>query len=232
MEHRNGWSHHMDRDLVDQVVDTAASVVASGAISTSGHGNVSLRAPGAEEMYFTSAPSLKGLTADGIVRVGLDGTLIEGALPPIQGAVVAMHTAMYVDRPDVGCVLHTHSPWATAYAVARQPIDVWIEALAMFGLADGVPVAGYVPRGSDRAIAEIRAAVRPGNPAVLLANHGVLVFHRTPALAVLTGGVIEEAAQASINARALGGPVPIEEEMRAAALQRAMAFEASGTQKA
>jgi L-fuculose-phosphate aldolase len=220
----------MDQDLVDQVIHTAASVVASGAISVNGHGNVSVRVPGAEEMYFTSAPSLKGLTADGVVRVGLDGTLIEGALPPIQGAVVAMHTAMYADRADVGCVIHTHSPYATAYAVARQPIDVWIEALAMFGLADGVPVAGYAPRGSAEAVAEIRNAVRPGNPAVLLANHGVLVFHRTPELAVLVGGVVEEAAQASLNARAAGGPVAIPEEMRAAALQRAMAFEAAGTQ--
>jgi L-ribulose-5-phosphate 4-epimerase len=221
---------HMDQDLVDQVVSTANAVVASGAISANGHGNVSLRVPGAEEMYFTSAPSLKGLTAEGVVRVGLDGTLLEGVLPPIQGAVVAMHTVMYADRADVGCVLHTHSPWATAYAVARKPIDVWVEALAMFGLGDGVPVAGYGPRGSDQAIAEIRAAVRPGNPAVLLANHGVLVFHRTPELAVVVGGVVEEAAQASINARGLGGPVAIEEGMRAAALQRAMSFEAAGAQ--
>lgn len=222
----------MDQDLVDQVIHTAGSVVASGAISANGHGNVSIRVPGAEEMYFTSAPSLRGLTADGVVRVGLDGSLIEGALPPIQGAVVAMHTAMYADRNGVGCVIHTHSPYATAYAVARRPIDVWIEALAMFGLADGVPLAGYAPRGSDEAVAEIRGAVRPGNPAVLLANHGVLVFHRTPELAVLVGGVVEEAAQASINAHRIGGPVVIPEEMRSAALQRAMAFEASGTQSA
>jgi L-fuculose-phosphate aldolase len=172
---------------------------------------------------------LRGLTADGVARVGLDGTPLEGSLPPIQGAVVAMHTAMYADRDDVGCVIHTHSPAATAYAVARRPIGCWIEALAMFGLPDGVPVAGYGPRGSDEAAAEIRKAVRPGNPAVLLANHGVLVFHRTPELAVLVGGVVEEAARASLSAAGLGGPVEIEEEMRSAALQRAMAFEETGT---
>ena len=180
-------------------------------------------------MLFTSAPSLRGLGPDGVVRVGLDGGLREGRLPPIQGAVVAMHTAMYVDQPEVGCVLHTHSPYATAHAVAHREIDCWIEALAMFGLADGVPVAGYGPRGSDEAVAHIRAAVRPGVPAVLLANHGVLVFHRTPELAVLVGGVVEEAAQAAINAAALGGPVAVPPDLRAAALQRAMAFEAAGT---
>ena len=221
----------MDSGLVDQVIAAASAVIAGGAISHNGHGNVSIRV-GEDEMYYTSAPSLRGLTAHGISRVGLDGGLREGSLPPIQGAVVAMHTAMYQDRPDVGCVVHTHAPYATAYAVANQPIGCWIEALAMFGLPDGVPSAGYAPRGSAEAVANIRGAVIPGNPAVLLANHGVLVFHRSVDLAVLALGVIEEAAQASINARGIGGPVAIPEAMRAAALQRAMAFDAAGTRTA
>ena len=149
----------MDKDLASQVADIAQRVVASGAISANGHGNVSLRVPEAAEMYFTAGPSLRGHPASAVVRVGLDGTLLEGDLPPIQGAVVAMHTAMYADHPDVGCVVHTHSPYATAYAVARRPIGCWVEALAMFGLADGVPVAAYGPRGSAEAVASIRAAV-------------------------------------------------------------------------
>jgi len=219
----------MDKDLADQVVDIAQRVVASGAISANGHGNVSVRVPGAEEMYFTAGPSLRNHPASAVVRVGLDGTLLEGDLPPIQGAVVAMHTAMYADQPDVGCVLHTHSPYATAYAVAHRTIGCWVEAMAMFGLATGVPVAGYGPRGSAQAVANIRASVTPGVPAVLLANHGVLVFHRTPELAILVGGVVEEAAQAGINAAALGGPVEIPAELRAAALQRAMSFDSRGT---
>ncbi len=219
----------MDSAFVDQVIAAAGVVLAGGAISHNGHGNVSLRVPGGHEMYFTSAPSLRGLTVAGVARVGLDGQLREGNLPPIQGAVVAMHTAMYAASPEVGCVIHTHAPYATAYAVANQPIDCWIEALAMFGLADGVPLAGYAPRGSDEAVEEIRRAVRPGNPAVLLANHGVLVFHRNIELAAMALGVVEEAAQASINARALGGAVTIPDTMRAAAFQRAMSFEAAGT---
>ena len=146
----------MDSGLVEQVIAAAAAVIGGGAISTNGHGNVSVRVPGSDEMYFTSAPSLRGLTASGVARVGLDGALREGVLPPIQGAVVAMHTAMYEDHEDVGCVIHTHSPYATAYAVANRPIECWIEALAMFGLPDGVPVAGYAPRGSAEAVANIR----------------------------------------------------------------------------
>ena len=219
----------MDKDLVNQVVDIAHRVVASGAISANGHGNVSIRVPGADEMYFTAGPSLRNHAPSAVVRVRLDGTLLEGELPPIQGAVVAMHTAIYEDHPDVGCVLHTHSPYATAYAVANRPIGCWVEALAMFGLPTGVPVADYGPRGSDQAVANIRGAITPGVPAVLLSNHGVLVFHRTPELAIMVGGIVEEAAQAGINAAGIGGPVEIPEELRAAALQRAMTFESLGT---
>ncbi|MGO9963689.1 MAG: class II aldolase/adducin family protein [Acidimicrobiales bacterium] len=219
----------VDRDMVDQVVEVARRVVASGAISANAHGNVSLRVAGEDEIYFTAGSTLRDHPGEAVVRVGLDGVLREGLLPPIQGAVVDMHTAMYADQADIGCVIHTHSPYATAYAVAHLPIGCWVEALAMLGLPDGVPLAGYGPRGSEQAIGNIRAAVVPGVPAVLLANHGVLVFHRTAELAIMIGGIVEEAAQAGVNACGLGGPVPIPSDMKAAALQRAMTLERRGT---
>ena len=222
----------MDKSYVDEVLSAASRVVASGAISANGHGNVSIRVDGEDEMYFTSAPSLHGIGAGDVVRVGLDSQLREGELPPIQGAVVDMHTGLYTERPTVQCVIHTHSPFATAFAVARRRIEVWIEALAMFGLHEGVPVAEYAPRGSEQAVANIRAALTEEGSAVLLANHGVLVYHRNPDLATVVGGVVEEAAQAAIHASAIGGPVEVPPEMRAAALQRTMAFAEAGTRTA
>ena len=222
----------MDRDLVDQVIDTAGRLAAGGAIGPNMHGNVSLRVPGEDEMYFTAGTSMRDHPRALVVRVGLDGTLREGALPPIQGAVVDMHASRYVDDDTVGCVVHTHAPFATAFAVAQREIGCWIEALAMFGLQSGVPLAGYAPRGSSAAVTAIREAVVPGVPAVLLANHGVLVFHRTPELAILINGVVEEAAAAGYHATALGGPVELPTEMRAAALQRAMTFDAAGARHA
>src|ERR1700745_3162429 len=129
---RGRWG--MDKDLADQVAGIASRVVASGAISANGHGNVSVRVPGADEMYFTAGPSLRDHPASAVVRVGLDGTLLEGELPPIQGAVVAMHTAMYADNPEGGCVLHTHSPYATAYAVSHLRIEREVGALVIVGV--------------------------------------------------------------------------------------------------
>jgi len=161
-------------------------------------------------MYFTAGPSLRNHAPSAVVRIGLDGVLLEGDLPPIQGAVVAMHTAMYADHADVGCVLHTHSPFATPTPWPTVQSDVWVEALAMFGLPSGVPVASYGPRGSEQAVANIRAAITPGVPAVLLANHGVLVFHRTPELAIQNWRNRGRAAQAGLNSSGLGGSVEIQ----------------------
>jgi L-ribulose-5-phosphate 4-epimerase len=215
----------MDKDLVGQVVDAAAAVMASGAMSASGHGSVSLRVPGTDEMYFTGGPSLQRLRPESVARVGLDGDLLKGEIAPIQAAAVAMHTTIYQDQPGAACVVHTHSPYATAHAVAHKRLGCWTEAMAMFGMADGVPVAAYGPCGSNQAVTNIRQALVPGVPAVLLANHGVLVFHRSPELAVIVGQILEEAAQAAITAEHLGGPVQIPPHLRDAALQQAMAFE-------
>ncbi len=88
--------------LAEQVADTAAAVVASGAISANGHGNVSIRIPDSQEMLFTTAPTLRGLTPEMVARVRLDGEIVEGEVPPINEAVIDMHTAIYADQPQAG----------------------------------------------------------------------------------------------------------------------------------
>ena len=219
-------------DSLDQeLIRTVQAVTASGAVSMSGHGNVSLRVPGRDELLFTAGGSLSGFERDGIVRLALDGRILEGELPPIAAAVVDMHTAIYQDRPDTGCVIHTHSPFATAFAVAGRPIECWTEAFGIFGLEDGVPVAGYGPRGSRESVDNIRAALGARTQAVLLANHGVLAFHQTAAQTVNLGVIIEEAAQSAVYATGIGGARVIPAEMLRASHDRAAAFQAAGVQR-
>ena len=219
-------------DLRRQLLETAARVNSSGLLSMSGHGNLSLRVPGKDEMLFTAGGSLRDLPLQAIVRIGLDGTLLEGELPPLANAVVHMHTGVYQRLDDVGCVLHTHSPYATAFAVARREIECWTEAMAIFGLGAGVPVAAYGPRGSEVAVANIRALLSPEIRAVLLANHGVLAFHRSSAETVSVNVVLEEAAQSAIYAAGIGGATVIPPEMIEASFMRAADFALSGPARA
>lgn len=219
------------RELRAELVETARAIVRSGAISMSGHGNISLRIPGRDEVLYTAGPTLSGVEESSIVRLSLDGTVLEGEVPPLAAAVISMHTAIYQDRPETGCVLHTHSPYATACAVANRPIEGWTEAFGIFGLEDGVPLAAYGARGSEQAIQNIRAVLTPKTRAVLLANHGVLCFHKTPALAVQMNVIVEEAAQAAIYAGAIGGAKVVPPELLHASHERAATFEAAGTQR-
>jgi L-fuculose-phosphate aldolase len=212
--------------LRQQLAETAHAVVRSGAISMSNHGNISVRVPDRDELLYVG--TLTDLNDGHIVRLGLDGTVLEGELPPLAAAVVDMHTAIYQERPETGCVIHTHSPYATAFAVARRPIECWTEGFGIFGLDDGVPVAGYGPRGSKQSVDNIRAVLGARSKAVLLANHGVLAFEKTPQATVNLGVVVEEAAQAAIFAQGLGGPQAIEPELLRASFDRAAAFNAAG----
>lgn len=167
----------MDKGMVEQLLDVARGVVAGGAIGGNGHGNISLKVPGAPELYHTGGYSLRDHPASSVVRLGMDGSLLEGTLPPIQRAVVQMHAMAYAD-PVVTCVVHTHAPFATAFAVAHRRIEPWVEGMAMFGLADGVPLAAYGPRGSEASLEHIRAALLPGTPAVLPAGMRAAALQR------------------------------------------------------
>lgn len=217
--------------LRSELVGTARAIVRSGAISMSGHGNISIRVPGRDEILYTAGPTLNGFDELSIARLSLDGAVLEGEVPPLAAAVIAMHLAIYQERPDTGCVLHTHSPFATAFAVANRPIEGWTEAFGIFGLEDGVPLAAYGARGSEQAIQHIREALTPTTRAVLLANHGVLCFHHTPAQTVQMNIIIEEAAQAAIYAAGIGGAKVVPPELLHSSQARAATFETAGTQR-
>ncbi|MGH2484658.1 MAG: class II aldolase/adducin family protein [Ktedonobacterales bacterium] len=219
------------QELRDQLVETAQAVARGGAISLSGHGNLSIRIPGRDEMLYTAGGSLNNFTAAGIARIGLDGTVLEGEVPPMAAAVISMHQLIYQERPETGCVLHTHAPFATAFALANKPIEGWTEAFGIFGLEDGVPLAAYGARGSAQAIQNIKNALTPKTQAVLLANHGVLCFHTTAAQAAQVNVIVEEAAQAAIYAGCIGGARLIPPELLHSSKARAEQFEAAGAQR-
>lgn len=215
-------------DLKQELVDTCGAVMRSGTLSISGHGNISLRVPGRDEFLFTSGGRLEAITTRDIVRLSFAGEVLEGDLPPVAHEVVNMHALVYQERNATGCVIHTHAPYATTFAVAGKPILCWSESAARFGLEDGVPVAAYGPRGSQESVENIRAVLTPSSKAVLLANHGILAFDASAQAAVGVCVALEETAQLALWAAAIGGAREIPAEMRAYTQQRAAEFASAG----
>lgn len=137
-----------------------------------------------------------------------------------------MHAGVYRNRRRVGAVIHTHSPHITAFAVANQPIPLDYEPLLRFGLTEAVPVVPWAPRGSEASVSAIFAIVQnhPGLPAVMMANHGVLVFHDSPISTANFLMTLDEAAELTLLATALGGPKLLAEEAIEAVRERMLEF--------
>ncbi|AFZ71976.1 class II aldolase/adducin family protein [Natronobacterium gregoryi] len=106
-----------------------------------------------------------------VVDIGTEGGQLAGEMTP--SSEVPMHTAIY-RREDVGAIVHTHSPWATALAVANEPLPPIHYMIVAVGKS--VPVAEYAPYGTDDLAANIVAAMdEADSTAALIENHGLVV---------------------------------------------------------
>lgn len=191
------------------VTDACATLTRSGVMSHSGHGNFSARVD-PQRMLLTPGGMSSPPVPDELALVRLDGIIEEGQLAPSVAEIVGMHTAIYRCRPDVGAVVHTHSPGVTAFALSHTPLPCRYEALLRHGQAVDVPVVPWAPRGSPASIDGIASAIGANSftRAVLLANHGLLAFGPNPAKAAALVVALEEAALAELAAAALGGTKP------------------------
>lgn len=216
------------------IVKASTDLATSGIMTRSLHGNVSLRVPNTDTFLLTAGASLGRVTAESIAHFDLAGNLLEGTVQPVGAEIIQMHAVVYRTRPEFAGVVHTHSPYATSFAVAGQAIPVAYEPLARFNMFDGVPVAAYGPRGSDQSVNNIRAVLQDFRAihAVLLENHGVLTFGDSVEEAVRTNYTVEESAEIILNSYKLGGPKPIPPDMIRATRDRAATFAAEGARTA
>ena len=139
------------------------------------------------------------------------GELLQGARPSSEWP---MHLELYRRLSEVGGVVHTHSPCATSFAVAGQPIPVVLIEMLYF-LHGEVPLAKYQAPGTPELGEEAARALR-GRTACLLQNHGVAAVGSTLEEAHLRAVYVEDAAKIYLNAKLLGTPrvIPLEEQNR------------------
>jgi L-ribulose-5-phosphate 4-epimerase len=166
-------------------------------------GNVSARVPGEDLLVIKpSGVSYDELTPANMVVCDLDGKLVEGEHAPSSDTEA--HAYVYAHMPHVGGVVHTHSPYATAWAARGEPIPCSITAMAdEFG--GDIPVGPFALIGSDaigRGIVETLAGHR--SPAVLMRQHGPFTIGSTAKAAVKAAVMCEDVARTMHLARQLG----------------------------
>jgi L-ribulose-5-phosphate 4-epimerase len=193
--------HDIDR-LRGEVCRLLAELVRWGLVTWTS-GNVSARVPGADLLVIKpSGVSYDELTPDLMVVTDFEANLVDGRHSPSSDT--AAHAYVYAHLPHVGGVVHTHSPYATAWAARGEPIPCAITAMAdEFG--GDIPVGPFALIGDDsigRGIVETLDGHRSG--AVLMRQHGPFTIGRSARAAVKAAVMCEDVARTMHLARQLG----------------------------
>jgi len=169
-------------------------------------GNVSARDPASGWVVIKpSGVRYEHLRPEDMVIIDMDGKLIEGTLKPSSDT--ASHLYIYRHKSEVNGVVHTHSPYATAFAALGRPIPVYLTAIAdEFG--GPIPCGGFALIGGDQIGKEVINHIGR-SPAVLLKNHGVFTIGSDAMAAVKAAVMVEDVARTVWLALQLGMPEEI-----------------------
>jgi L-ribulose-5-phosphate 4-epimerase len=174
-------------------------------------GNVSARVPGEDLLVIKPSGVLyDDLTPDNMVVADLNGKVVEGDLSPSSD--VGSHAYVYREMPEVGGVVHTHSPYATAWAARGEPIPCVITAMAdEFG--GEIPIGPFALIGDEdigRGIVSTLSGHR--SKAVLMRSHGPFTIGKDAKAAVKAAVMCEDVARTVHFARQLGEVSPLAQE--------------------
>lgn len=165
-------------------------------------GNVSMRLdPNLDLLAITpSRLHYEDLTAGDIQVIDFEGEPIEGDLIP--SVETLMHVAIYRARPGIGAVVHTHSVYASALAVAHLDLPPIVDELVAL-VGGEVKVTAYAFPSTEELAQNAAAALSERN-AALLANHGVVGVGATLRDALTVCELVERAAKIYLLARSVG----------------------------
>lgn len=194
----------MSEGLRTELVRVSREAYDRGFVSGVG-GNISTRISPNRVLIKPSGLRLKDLTPKNLLVVDLHGNVIEGAGKPSEE--IRFHLGIYKLRKDVGAVIHTHSPAATAFAVVGIELPpITAQAAKILGK---IPLVGYAPPGSKELAKLVVKAFKPEVKAALLRGHGSVAVGKNLAEAFNNTDLLEETARIALLTFQLGGPKKI-----------------------
>lgn len=181
----------LSRRLAAEVVACAQEMASRGLVVGS-VGNVSVRS-GDRVLITPSRLPYARMRRKDLVAVSLDGEVRGKSLPPSRE--LPLHLAVYRRRPDVGALVHTHSPHAVAWSFRGEPLPPTEES-AYYGI--GEVLTSPPEAAGSIALADTAAASIGDSAAVLLGRHGVLAAGTDPAQALVIALAVEHQAQVAL----------------------------------
>lgn len=143
-----------------------------------------------------------------MVVTDLEGRKVKGKWNP--SVDLPHHLYIYRHREDIGGIVHTHSNYATSFALLERPIPAYLTAIAdEFG--EQIPCMPYVDNQGDH-IGEAMLKYMGKAPAILLGHHGTFAFGSTPLAALKAAVMLEDVSKTCHLALLLGKPEPLPKE--------------------
>jgi len=171
-------------------------------------GNVSGRDPESNLVVIKpSGYSYDKLTPQDLVVINLDGKIVEGDLSP--SVDTETHLYIYRNRSDVYGVTHTHSTYASVFAVLGRPIPAALTATGMLG--GEIPLGDYVPIGGKEIGEEVVKKIGD-NLAIIMQNHGVFTIGNSASQAAKMAVEVENIAKIMYFALLMGTPNLLSQE--------------------
>ncbi|MDT7734341.1 MAG: L-fuculose-phosphate aldolase [Mycobacterium sp.] len=174
-------------------------------------GNISARRNDGNLVITPSSVDYADMTLDDLVVVEPDGAVVHAADGRSPSTEMQLHLACYQAFDDIASVIHSHPVWATMFAIAHQPIPACIDEFAVYCGGD-IRCSEYAASGTPEVGSNAVKAL-DGRAAALIANHGLVAVGSRPDKVLHVTALVERTAQIAWGARALGGPVPIPEEI-------------------
>lgn len=161
----------MEDKIKRDICDIGRRMYMSGFVAAN-DGNISVKISDNQIITTPTGVSKGFMTPEMLCTIDLKGNVIKGKSKP--SSEVKMHLRIYEENPEIGAVTHSHSPYATAFAIARRPMDRALlpEAIVNLGI---VPVAEYATPGTKEVSESIAQFVKDYN-SLLLANHGAVTW--------------------------------------------------------
>lgn len=176
----------------------------------SNDGNISVLLPDGTLLCTPTGVSKGFMTPEMLCHIDKDGNVLDEGEGRRPSSEIKMHLKVYGERPDIGAVVHAHPVFATAFAVARKPLNAPITAESVMFLGE-VPVAEFAAPSTEEVPQSIAPYVKEHN-AVLLANHGALTFGRDLLSAYHKMEAVEFYAELLYRSGYAGTPVELTEE--------------------
>jgi L-fuculose-phosphate aldolase len=174
-------------------------------------GNISARRPDGNIVITPSSVDYADMVLDDLVLIDPEGATLQAKDGRHPSSEAKLHLACYQAFDDIGSVIHSHPVWATMFAIAHQPIPACIDEFAVY-CGGEIRCADYAASGTPDVGANAVKALE-GRGAALIANHGLVAVGPRPDKVMHITALVERTAQIVWGARALGGPVPIPEEV-------------------